>query len=59
VWAAEVPGTMLLAMDRSEHGGTSTIAPSTVGDGPIVVVEDDMAILPVECRLGGTSVEHL
>jgi hypothetical protein len=48
-WATEVPRTVLPAAGRWEHEGTSTVEAAatagTMGDGPIVVVKDDMAAL--------------
>jgi hypothetical protein len=46
---------MLPAMGRWEHADTSA---GTMGNGPTVVVEDDVVVLLTEYRPGGTSVEH-
>jgi hypothetical protein len=62
-WATEVPRTVLPAAGRWEHEGTSTVEAAatagTMGDGPIVVVKDDMAALLAKCRPDCTSVENL
>jgi hypothetical protein len=51
VWPAEAPEMMLHVVGRWEHEGTSADV-GTMGDGPTMVTEDDVAILLAECRLG-------
>jgi hypothetical protein len=62
VWAVELPGMVLHVADWWEHGDASATvvaAASTMGNGPTVVAEDDVAVRQVECRPDSTSVEHL
>jgi hypothetical protein len=62
-WVAVVPRMVPPVVGRWDHEGTSAteVVAATigiVGNGPIVFVEDDAAVLFGVSISGGTSVEH-